>query len=198
MRANFDAEAAANTAFFDDGPIEVGKFEADGAIAERANRDTGTANATIDPRIARCAVDLREAHVDFVQGDPRERLGGADIHALAAKDASLLFRVDVGRKRRIAAIPAVKRNARRRANFAAETTADASGDEGCIVLQGAGRANVIAFRPVLGGNQQPPETVRHCHCGDGCGPGEHSFEKVPALHDATLTVCSGGADGSRR
>ena len=124
LRADLHTLPAANTAAFNDGSIHARKVERNGALAERANHDAGAADAAIDPRVTRIAIDLCNTHVDFANSGLAERVGRAGNHALTAQRARFRTRLDVGRVGCSAAVAPMKLNAARWADFAAKSAAD--------------------------------------------------------------------------
>lgn len=100
------------------------KLEVDCRFTQRANADTGAADATIHPWVARAAIDLGYAHVYVPDWPPGQRIGGTNIHALSTQGAGLLLRVDVGRADLRATVALMEIYALRRANLAAQTAAD--------------------------------------------------------------------------
>lgn len=139
LRADLHALAAANTSVLDNGSIEGRKLEGYGALAERAHHDAGAADAAVDPRIARVAIDLGDAHVDLGERNHAERVAGADLHAFAAQRAGFGPGIDVWRVGGIAAVALIKPNATGRTYFTAKSAADARCREGRIVGERARR-----------------------------------------------------------
>jgi len=133
--------------------ILVPLLEADRSLAERADAHAGAANSRVDPGVADSAVDLRDAHIDLPNRCGPQCVGRADLHAFSAQDASARLRVDVWGVDPIAADPIVKSDAARRADLAAQTAADTSLHEGCLVRDRARQPQLAVRLGPRGGRQ---------------------------------------------
>lgn len=126
MRADFNANATADTALFNDRFIQIGKLETDSGFAQRTGHDTGAANTSIHPRIAGRAIDLCDAHVNIAFVSYCECIGWANLHAFTAQGATFLARVYERRIQATSTFAMAELYALRRTNLAAQPAADTS------------------------------------------------------------------------
>ena len=142
MGTDFDAQAAANTARLHHGPILVPQFVANSRRTQRANADAGATNAPVYPGITGAAIDLGNAQIDFAYRCAGKRIGGTDLHAFTAQRTSLDLGIDIRGTHLAGAIAFMKAYAFRGTYFTAHSATDTGSDEGVIVLQRAGWAQV--------------------------------------------------------